>query len=259
MHAWGFRWALVFSTAFAVGGACAQTATEAGGAYEGASAFTRVTDELSWGGLLHTQGAGLTLMRGVYKDGTHVRVWAADLAYIRNPKEEKTSNPVYDDGAAYVYGKVNAFHTLRLLTGEQVLRSEKIRKDAVRFSTVWLWGASIGVEKPVYLEIGYPDIPYTSILVERYDPEVHFSDDIFGQASWVNGLNELAFIPGAHVSYSMEFEYGNQREVMRALNIGASADVFLREPEILAAKFGQNTRYFITLHAKLQVGRRWTR
>ena len=95
--------------------------------------------------------------------------------------------------------------------------------------------------------------------MERYDPEVHFSDDIFGQASWVNGLNELSFIPGAHLSYSLDFEYGNQREVMRSLNIGASADVFLWKPEILAEKFEQNAHYFITLHAKLQVGRRWTR
>ena len=239
--------------------ASGQTSTTAGGAYEGAADFTRVTDEMSWGLLLHTQGAGFTFSRGIYKDGTHVRMWVADLAYLRNPKEEKTSNPVYDDGAAYVYGKVNAFHTLRLLTGTQRLHSEKIRKDAVRFSTMLLWGASLGVEKPVYLEIGYPDIPYTSILVERYDPDVHFSDDIFGQASWANGLNELAFVPGAHVGYSLEFEYGNQREIMRSLNIGVDADVFLWKPEILAEKFDQNSRLFLTLHAKLQVGRRWTR
>ena len=244
---------------FAAGLSSAQTVTEAGGAYEGSSPFTRVTDEMSWGALLHTQGAGLTFSRGIYQDGTEVRMWVADLAYLRNPKEEKTSNPVYDDGAAYVYGKVNAFHTLRVLTGKQKLRTEKIRKDAVRFSTMWLWGLSLGVEKPIYLEIGYPDIPYTSILVERYDPEVHFSDDIFGQASWVNGLNELAFIPGAHAGYSLEFEYGSQREVMRSLNIGVDADVFWRTPEILASKYGQNSRYFLTLHAKLQVGRRWTR
>lgn len=249
-------WALFMMT---FSSAHAQIEREAGGAYEGAEAFTRVTDELSWGVLLHTQGAGFTVGRGIYRDGTHVRLWVADLAYIRNSKEEKTSNPVYDDGASYVYGKVNAFHTLRLLTGTQVLRSEKIRKDAVRFSTMWLWGASIGIEKPVYLEIGYPDIPYTRILVERYDPNQHFSDDIFGQASWVNGLNELSFIPGAHIGYNIDFEYGAQREIMRSLNIGMDADVFLWEPEILAEKYGQNSRYFITLHAKLQVGRRWTR
>ena len=46
---------------------------------------------------------------------------------------------------------------------------------------------------------------------------------------------------------------------MRSLNIGASADVFLWAPEILADKYGQNSRYFFTLHAKFQVGRRWTR
>jgi hypothetical protein len=242
---------------FAAGHAVSQTS--AGGAYEDSLPLTRVTDEMSWGLMLHTQGAGFTFARGLYVDGTHVRMWVADLAYIRNLKEQKTTNPVYDEGASYVYGKVNAFHTLRLLTGRQVLRSEKIRKDAVRFSTMWLWGASLGIEKPVYLEIGYPDIPYTSISVERYNPDEHFSDDIFGQASWVNGINELTLVPGVHLSYSLEFEYGNQREVMRSLNIGVDADVFLKEPMILAEKFDQNSRYFITLHAKLQLGRRWTR
>ena len=255
----GLRWVCLGWVAMRCVVGWGQTAIGAGGAYEGADPLVRVTDEMSWGAVLHTQGAGLTFSRGVYKDGTRIRMFVADLAYIRNAKEEKTSNPVYDDGAAYVYGKVNAFHTLRLLTGTQRVRSEKIRKDAVRFSTLWLWGLSFGAEKPVYLEIGYPDIPYTSILVERYDPAVHFSDDIFGQASWVNGLSELAFVPGLHAGYSIEFEYGSQREMMRSLNIGVDADVFLWEPEILAAKFDQNTRYFFTLHAKLQVGRRWTR
>jgi len=226
------------------------------GATSGPAVLT--SDELFAGLTLHTQGAGVSLRRAVFKNAEKARLWGADLVYLRHPKEEKTTNPAYEDGRPYVYGKVNAFHMFRLLAGGQTFHSVKLRRDAVRFATSWNLGPSIGLLKPVYLLIGYTDIPYDYLATERYNPNEHYSDDIYGAAPWSNGLDEIGFVPGLHASYSVDFEYGSVREEPRSFSVGAAVDGFLWQPEIIANRYEQNRLVFVTLFARIEVGKRWT-
>ena len=227
--------------------------------YADGAAKIPLTDELQFGLHLHTQGGGATLRKGNYKGAFRIAWWGADLVILKHPKEIKISNPIYENGRPYVYGKQNAFQMLRLWRGHQRLRSEKLRKDAVRLSTHWRYGFTLGILKPVYLEIGYPDIPFDYIATEVYDANAHFSDNIYGQASWSNGLDQLGVVPGLHMSYAFDFEYGNERFQQRTLAAGIACDAFLVPPEIFAAGFEQNHRLFVTLFATFELGRNWTR
>ena len=218
-----------------------------------------LTDEYQVGVLFHTQGVGVTARRGRYLNAFAVRNYGVDLAHFKHPKEIQTTNPIYENGRPYVYGKQNTLQILRLWCGKQTLRAEKLRRDAVRFGTFWKAGASLGVLKPVYLEIGYPDIPYDYTATERYDPDAHFSDNIYGRADWSNGLDELSVVPGIHLTYGLDFEFGDERFVPKALTTGVAVDAFLTAPEVFAAKFEQNNRLFVTLFATFEVGRNWTR
>ncbi len=223
------------------------------------SAVVPLTDEIQYGILMFTQGGGLTLRRGFYRNAFKISWWGADLLIFKHPKEERITNPVYEDGRSYVYGKVNAMHLFRVWKGGQKLHGEKLRKDAVRLSSLWRYGVTLGLLKPVYMEIGYPDIPYDYIATERYDPTVHYSSNIFGQAQWMYGLDELAVVPGFHASYALDFEYGTERHIQRTLTAGVAVDAFLSPPEIFAASFEQNSRAFVTLFATFELGSNWTR
>ncbi|MBN31694.1 MAG: hypothetical protein CL845_06845 [Crocinitomicaceae bacterium] len=218
-----------------------------------------LTDEYQVGALFHTQGIGITLRRGYYLNAFVIRNVGLDLTYFKHPKEIQTTNPVYENGRPYVFGKLNTLQILRLWFGKQNLHAEKLRRDAVRFSTFWKGGVALGVLKPIYLEIGYPDIPYDYTATERYDPDAHFSDNIYGRADWSNGLDELTLVPGLHATYGLDFEYGDERFMPKSLTTGVSIDAFLVEPEVFAAKFEQNNRLFVTLFATFEVGRNWTR
>ena len=218
-----------------------------------------LTDELQCGLMIYTQGGGLTLRRGVYRNAFKIRWWGADLLLYKHPKEERITNPVYEDGRPYVYGKINAMYLFRVWKGGQKLHGEKLRKDAVRLSSLWRYGVTLGLLKPVYMEIGYPDIPYEYIATERYDPTDHFSSNIFGQAQWMYGLDELTVVPGLHASYALDFEYGTERHVQRTLTAGVAVDAFLVQPEIFATSFEQNSRAFVTLFATFELGSNWTR
>jgi len=216
-----------------------------------------VTDELQVGAIFHTQGLGVTFRRGNYVNPLEIKQFGADLAYFKHPKEIRTSNPIYENGRPYVYGKQNTLQMLRLWFGKQSVLALKSRKNGVRYGAFWKVGCSAGILKPVYLEIGYPDIPYDYVATERYDPDLHFSDNIYGMAAWSNGLDELKVVPGFHASYALDFEYGTERYVPKTLSTGVSFDGFLVAPEIFADKFEQNNRFFVTLFATFEVGRNW--
>lgn len=206
----------------------------------------------------HTQGAGVGFRYGYFLTAKSSRSIGTDLLYFRHEKEEKTYNPVYDDGLPYVFGKVNSLLIFRVFVESRRELSPKLRKRAVQVERVFRYGGSLGFKKPVYLEIGYPEIPYEYLVTERYDPDEHFYNDIFGRSPWVSGLDEMKVVPGGTVSYGLIFEYGNERSRTRSVEVGAAIDVFIRPVEIMAEQFVESQFAFLSLYLKLGIGAKWT-
>jgi len=207
---------------------------------------------------VHSQGAGIGARYGYFTTSKKSSSLAVDLRYFRHEKEEKTANPVYNDGLPYVFGKLNSFLALNIVIESKRELTPKLRKGAVQVSTVKKIGGSLGVEKPVYLVIGYPEIPYEYFATERYLPEEHFYNDIFGRAPWVNGLDEIKIVPGGSVSYGLLFEYGDQRARTKSVELGMTLDVFIRPIEIMAVQFVDRKMAFLNLYLRLEVGAKWT-
>ena len=207
---------------------------------------------------LHSQGAGVGFQRGTFDGAFSVRGWQGELVFVRHLKEEKTRNPVYEEGLPYVYGKVNAFHALRLQRYKESIVAEKYRRGGVTVSHTRSLGAVLGISKPVFLEIGYPEIPYTSLQVERYEPEEHFSDRIYGRAPWVNGLEILSWNPGVSLGQTVSFEFSETRTSTRILDVGMHADVYWSPVEIMAAAFVEPRRVQFTFLLRYAWGAQWS-
>jgi len=207
---------------------------------------------------VHTQGAGIGARYGYFTTAKKSKSIAVDLRYFRHEKEEKTANPVYNDGLPYIFGKVNSFLAFNIVYESRKELTPKLRKGAVQVSTVKKFGGSLGMEKPVYLEIGYPEIPYEYLATERYNPEEHFYNDIYGRSPWVNGLDEIKLIPGGTVSYGLLFEYGDQRAKTKSVELGITLDVYMRPIEIMAVEFVDSNFAFLNLYLRLEVGAKWT-
>jgi len=206
----------------------------------------------------HTQGAGVGFRYGTFLTAKKSRSLGCSLLYLRHEKEEKTYNPVYVEGLPYVLGKVNSFMIFRVYVESRRELTPKLRKGAVQVASVFRYGASLGLEKPVYLVIGYPEIPYEIFVDEPYDPIEHFYNDIYGRSSWVNGLDEMTVVPGVSASYGLAFEYGNERSLTRSVEVGATIDVFYRPVEIMSEQFVDSKFAFLNLYLKLGVGSKWT-
>jgi len=217
-----------------------------------------LTDAARFHVTAHSQGAGLGFFRGKFDGAFALKGWQAELVFVRHPKEEKTRNPVYEESLPYVYGKVHAHHGLRLERVRYEILTEKYRKSGVTVMKYRHWGAVLGISKPVYLEIGYPEIPYTSLQVERYDPQVHFSDRIYGRAPWVNGLEDLVLNPGLGWGEGMSFEFNDSRTTTRTLEVGLHLDAYLQPVEIVASEFVPPSRFHLTFVLRYAWGAQWS-
>lgn len=216
---------------------------------------TVFTHRYEGGLILHTRGMGGRIERGAYRGVGKVNTWSLEAVSMKHPKEVRSFNPVYDQAKSYVFGKVNALYMVRFGWGRRTVATPKLRNGGVSVGWHYAFGGSLGLTKPVYLEIGYPDIPYAYLLTERYDPTEHGTDDIYGRAGALNGILELTPHPGAFLRAAADFEYAGPREDLRMLSVGAQLDAFPTRIVVMAEEFDQNDRFYLTLFAHWSFGK----
>ena len=207
---------------------------------------------------LHSQGAGIGFRRGKYQGATTIKGWQSDLVFVRHPKEEKIQNISHPDALPYVLGKINAHHALRLKRYAQSVWTEKFRLSGVAVSSIREWGVVLGIDKPVFLEIGYGELPYDYWLVERYNPEEHATNNIRGRAPWVNGLEELSMNPGLTLGQMLSFEFGQDRTTTRTIEAGIQLDVYLAPVEIMAPEYVDPNRVHVLFNLRYAWGAQWS-
>lgn len=169
------------------------------------------------------------------KDAYTYFKWGADLQFYRHEKEVKSFSQD-PQARAYYYGKENSLFLFRPGFGMNHEFAEKLRKSGVQLSYFWTVGPDIGFVKPVYLQILYPStIPGRyELRAEKFDPNLHYIDNIYGRAPNLMGLNETRIQLGMFFKGGLRFEYSNHETYMKGVEIGVSADVFPKRIEIMS-------------------------
>ncbi len=216
--------------------------------------------ELYGGILIHGDGWGLQFYHATYSTAERRRLLGVEVVGMKHPKEVKSFNPYYEDSRGYFYGKSNSLLVVRPTVGQKIQITDKIRRSGVEVNFIWGVGPSLGLLKPVYLQIGKPDrIPYANIVVERYDPAVHDVQNIYGRASWFNGLNEMKVYPGGFGRIAFSFEYSGQTTGLKGIEVGATMDAYPTVLPIMADLEGVvNKQFFFEFYLALQFGKKYT-
>ncbi len=215
-----------------------------------------IRSEKSWGGLIHTQGLGFNYWSGIHKTAAIKRMYEFEFVTMRHPKEIKSINPYFENAKSFKFGKLNSAALLRVNIGRHKTLNNKPYWGGVEVRYFYFGGLSAAFLKPVYLSILYPTtIPYKYLVVdERYDPEKHNSDLIYGRASFLKGFDEMKLYPGLNTKLGLSFEYGSHTDFISSLDIGIIADLYLKKVPIMA--FETNNNYFITFFISLHFGKR---
>jgi hypothetical protein len=214
-------------------------------------------NEMAGGLVAHTEGFGLNFRRGKHVTGFRKRVFELEFVNMRHPKEVKTVNPYFENSKGFYYGKLNTMQILRPGIGYQNVLYSKADGRGVEIRYVTFLGASLGFVKPVYLEILH-ETPVQfeyQLSTEKYDPNKHFIDNIYGRAPYFKGFDEMKIYPGGYAKLGLSFEYGAYEEDVKAIETGVCVDVYPKVVPLMANT--NNHQVFVSLYINLLYGRKW--
>ena len=165
------------------------------------------TNEATFAIQVHSNGWGLQFRRGYKITGMKKWFYEGDFVSMKHPKEIKTVNPYFSNAKSYVYGKLNTFNILRIGLGRQQTIYSKAERNGVEVRFLYSGGLSLGITKPVYLNILKPTGQFGEfdVVVERYNPNEHFVDNIYGRAPFTEGITQISFHPGLYSKIGFNF------------------------------------------------------
>jgi len=213
-------------------------------------------NEMNFGAVIHTNGFGFNFRRGKHVTGFMKRVLEIEAVSLKHPKEARAQNPLFENSKGYFYGKQFAVIVLRAGYGFQRILYGKQDRRGVEIRLVTFLGASLALAKPVYLDILHEIDPQRYIIsTEKYDPTLHFSDNIYGRAPYFKGFDEMRFHPGGYAKLGLTFEYADLDDDIKAIETGITIDVYPKVIPIMAT--AKNQQVYVNLYINFLWGRKW--
>lgn len=206
-----------------------------------------------YGGLqLHTSGWGGTFTYSKFNTFKTKKTLSIDFVSMKHGKEFKRTSSNNENAKGYFYGKLNSLNILRLNRGSKKIIYEKLRAQGLEISFNTKYGISIGILKPIYLEV--LNANSTRPTTEKYNPELHHINNIYGRSSNLTGFSELELIPGGNIKGSFIFEFASERDQIKSLELGLSLDAFYKRLPLMSKI--QNNFLYPTVFLNFQIGKK---
>ena len=217
----------------------------------------RISKEIWLGATVHSSGFALNYGMSKFKTFKKKSLINVDLVSINHDKEYKIFGSFDENAKKFIFGKFNSLYTVRFGFGNRRILYEKLRENGLQISMNYTVGPSVGLVKPVFLEVFKYDFSgrIAGIATERYDPELHNFYNIYGRASWAAGLMETKINPGMFFKFGLDFDYSSNRDIINSLEVGACLDVFSK-PVILMVE-NNNYRFYPSVYINCSIGNKF--
>jgi hypothetical protein len=153
---------------------------------------------------------------------------------IQHPREVAVVNTVFQNSSTYKVDKTNFAWTLRPGLLYSVMLSERADRRAIGVNITSGPGISIAYTWPVYVTILQVDALGNEYFADvRYNPDIHKTSEIAGRAGFSRGFSQGAFTPGIAWQGGLDFQWGNYRNDVNTLTLGARVEAFPKKLPIL--------------------------
>ncbi|MCX6248058.1 MAG: hypothetical protein NTW10_10010 [Bacteroidetes bacterium] len=212
----------------------------------------------SFGVHINTNGWGLKFRKGRNLAALKQFMWEMEFTTYKSAKEIRTVNPNYSDSKSYFYGKMNTVYFLRGGIGFQHILNRKPYWGGVQLSYLYYGGFSLGIAKPVYLFIITQSNATDFVITQqRYNPDLHFPENIYGRGAYLTGIQNIGLHPGIYAKGGLEFEFGTKSRAIQALEIGAILDYSPIAISIMA--YNPKQSLFLTAYLSFSFGKRYNK
>ncbi len=214
--------------------------------------------EYSGGITIHNLGFGLQYQKSNNITVFKKRFFEFEFVSMKSLKQIKIINPYFFYSKSYVYGKLNNVYFLRGGYGFQHLLNRKPYWGGIEVRYFYSGGASIGIAKPVYLYIlNFLSNNYYEyeIVTEKYNPDEHFYENIYGRAPFTEGFGEIKFYPGIYLKTGMNFEFGIFKSKKTSIEAGSIVEFLPIGVPIMA--FSDPKNFFLTIYLNFSIGKRY--
>lgn len=215
-------------------------------------------NESTFGFYAHSAGGfGLAYRRGKHVTGKRKRMFEIEAQNFKHPKEVKSVNSYYENSKGFIYGKLNSFLIIRPGVGYQNVLYQKGDKKSVEIRAHTFLGLDLTFAKPVYLEIIKPtsDPLIYTISTERYNPDIHYTNNIYGKAPFFKGLDKTTIHPGLYAKFALSFEYADRYNSIKAIEVGSVVDAYPWVLPMMA--YNRNQQVYVQLYLKFMFGKKW--
>lgn len=214
-------------------------------------------NERNMGVMAHTNGIGLNYRRIRHITGEKRGIFEVEVLNMHHYKEVKSANHNIKNGEKYSYGKLNYLQIIRPGVGYQKVIYRKAERKSVEIRFGTFVGASLAFVKPVYLKIMYdnPSMDRFILKDERYDPNKHTQDNIYGKSFYFKSIGETKLHPGAYVKFALSFEYADYHNDVKAIETGITIDAYPSIIPLMA--YNKNQQLLVNLYVSLMCGKKW--
>lgn len=214
-----------------------------------------------FGGSIMSDGYTLFTYRYLDIPSTYVdQGFEAEIGFIRHPKEVLSESPVPKYAAStttFVFGKINTMINLRVGYGQVREITDKTDYGSVRLSYVYFGGFSLGILKPVFIEVDETPTERTiSLVTTRFDPDEHSIGNIFGGASFFKGFDQLSFRPGIYGKFGVNVDFASSVQTAHMIELGVRGDYYFSEVPIFD-QITENITLFFGFYLSYYYGIKW--
>ena len=179
-------------------------------------------------------------------------LYQLEISERKNVKEDKQSNP-FANTIPFIYGKQNFFYPVKLGVQQQVLLGNKSNKNGVSITGNYGGGLSLAMLRPYYLQVQKGN----DLIFVKYkspDSSLFLNGPFVGGPTFGKGWSDITVTPGLYGKTSVRFDYGSYNEIVSAIEVGMTAELYSKKIPILLR--APQKQFFFSAYVAICFGKR---
>jgi len=205
-----------------------------------------------FGAKLLSDGYGIFFELGRAGSVKKSTLYQLEISERKNVKEDKQSNP-YVNSIPFIYGKENFIYPVKLGMQQQILLGNKSNKNGVSITGNYGGGIALALLRPYYIQVQKGN-DFVYVKYNSPDSSYFLDGPFVGGPTFSKGWSEITVTPGLYAKTAIRFDYGSYNEIISAIEVGMSADVYSKKIPILLQN--SQKQFFFSAYVSILFGKR---